>query len=206
MAFVLFDLLTWPLIVLGLIRGSFSTYKCLKQDVSNEQKEEQLQYWVVFASIVFFFPWFDKILGWFLFAGLIGILKLMLLIMVVVTRSKYGFLYKLIEEQFSSWVEPSVKKALKFSEGFRTQACDLFLIFLTSINQELIHLLITDVSNENLKSVRKNLNNMMEIVTKEETQRNKKQDRKNDDDKYVNETNNVNDSTRIKQNNEKLKS
>jgi len=199
MGFVLFDLLTWPLILLGLIRGSYNTYKCLKQDVTNAQKEEQLQYWVVFCGIIFFFPWFDRILGWFLFGGLIGIMKFILLLMVVVTRSKYGFVYKLIEEQFSSFVEPWVQKSLKFTEVFRTQVCNFTLVFLTSTHQSLISLLLNETSNECCRLLKNNLNKTIEIIKREETKRDKKKDRSHNDD------NNVDDNKKSKKYDEQLK-
>lgn len=206
-SFNLFDLLTWPLILLGLIRGSYYTYKCLKEDSNKDRKEEQLQYWVVFSAIIFFFPWFDRILGWFLFAGLIGIAKFILLIMVVVTRSNYRFIYVLIEQNFLSLVEPWVKKALILTEDFRSQFCDFTLICLTSGHQWLIQLLINEMSNEKVQTLKKTLNNSINIVKREEVAREKQDRGYNNKDSNISSTqiNNTTDSTRIKETNEQLK-
>jgi len=55
MGFGLFDLLTWPVILLGLLRGSYFSYKCVQENSDDKTKYQQLQYWVVFCAIIFFF-------------------------------------------------------------------------------------------------------------------------------------------------------
>jgi len=168
MTFLLFDLLTWPLIFLGLIRGSYTTYKYFNRDWTNSVKQEKLQYWVVFSAIIFVFPLFETILGWFFFGGFIRIIRITLLIMIVVSRSKCGFLYKLLEEQFFSFVEPCMKVILKFSAGFRTQSCDSISFYLTSVYQSLIGLLVYEMSNKNCELLTKNLNYLIQILNTQE--------------------------------------
>lgn len=123
--FNFFDILTYPIILLGLFRGSFLTYKCLEID-DVEKKTEQLEYWVVMSALLFIFPWIDSILGLFLFSGVVGCVKLLLLILVVVGRTNYGFIYKLIEEQFLGFLQPYIQQGLDQSKDFRVSVIFLF--------------------------------------------------------------------------------
>ena len=98
--------------LLGLFRGAFLTYKSLGKD-ENERKE-QLEYWVVISALLFLFPKIDYILSFFLFSGLVGLIKFGILFMVVASKNKgYGFLYKLIEEQFIGNIEPYIDEWIK---------------------------------------------------------------------------------------------
>jgi len=164
--FGLFDFLTWPLILLGLLRGSYNSYKCVHEDCDAETKKQQLQYWVVFCAIIFFFPWFDALLGWFIFGGLISIAKFGFLVMVVVSRSKYTFLYMLIDEQFVAMLEPSIKKTLSLTENFRKQVENQIVLISTQILSSIINLLINEMSDQNLLKLKNMIGKTMEKIEK----------------------------------------
>ena len=66
---------------MGLLRGSFQTYQTLKHE--DDKKKERLEYWVVMAALLWLFPKLDYILSFFLFSGLVGLVKFLLLFMVV---------------------------------------------------------------------------------------------------------------------------
>jgi len=162
--FGLFDLLTWPLILLGLLRGSYYSYKCVHENYDDERKKQQLQYWVVFCAIIFFFPWFDALFGWFIFGGLISIAKFIFLIMVVVSRSKYTFLYLFIDEQFVGFLEPWVKKILSLTENYRKQVENQVALVSTAILLSIINLLINEMSDQNVLKLKKMIGNTMDKI------------------------------------------
>merc|ERR1719507_1692803 len=83
---MLWSILTYPLILLGLFRGAFLTFQSLEKD--SAAQKQQLEYWVVISALLFLFPKIDYVLSWFLFSGLVGVIKFALLFIVVVSKSK----------------------------------------------------------------------------------------------------------------------
>lgn len=167
----IFDLLVWPLILIGLIRGLFLTYKCFKETCHNRKKEQQLQYWVVLSSMMLCLPWFSKILGWFVFSGTVGMIKLGLITMVVLTRDKHCAIYSLLEKDLFLSAEPWIRNLLKFGEAYRKQFCDFAILSSTTIHQWLIYLLINEVSRENFESLTANMNTTLNIIERAEVER-----------------------------------
>jgi len=116
------------------------------------------------VQLYFFFPWFDALLGWFIFGGLISIAKFGFLVMVVVTHSKYTFLYILIDEQLVGMLEPWIQKALVFTENFRKQLDNQIVLISTSILQSIINLLINEISDQNLLKLKDMIGKTMEKI------------------------------------------
>ena len=79
--------------ILGLFRGSYQTFQVLNSK-DEAKKREMLEYWVVLNALIFVLPWLDAFLGWFLFSGLIGLLKCGLLLLVVVSKQVFQTISK----------------------------------------------------------------------------------------------------------------
>jgi len=113
---------------------------------------------------IFFFPWFDAILGWFLFGGLISIAKFGCLVTVVISRSNYGFLYALIDEQLIGMLKPSIEKCLVYTEVFRKKCCNFIVMFTTTILQSLVSLCINEMSDVHLSQLKTMLSETMKKI------------------------------------------
>eukprot|EP01084_Bolivina_argentea_P138465 243755_1 len=169
---MLWDILTYPLILLGLFRGAFLTYQSMSKN--DDKKKEQLEYWVVVSALLFLFPKIDYILSFFMFSGLVGIIKFGLLFMVVVSKSKgYGFLYKLIEEQFIGNIEPYVEDSIKKSEGIRTAICSTLVLYLAFGQRSITKLLMRSTSDQHLQYLAKAVKKISKDIEKEQVIREK---------------------------------
>jgi len=169
---MLWSILTYPLILLGLFRGAFLTFQSLEKD--SAAQKQQLEYWVVISALLFLFPKIDYVLSWFLFSGLVGLIKFALLFMVVVSKSKgYGFLYKLIEEQFIGNLEPFIAEWIRKSEGARTSAASTAAMFLSLSYRNVNRLLIQSVADESLYFLAKAVKKTASDVAKEQAKREK---------------------------------
>lgn len=158
--------------LLGLFRGAFLTYKSLGKDET--ERKEQLEYWVVISALLFLFPKIDYVLSFFLFSGLVGLIKFGILFMVVASKTKgYGFLYKLIEEQFIGNIEPYIDEWIKKSEGIRIQLCSTIALYLAYSQRNINKLLITTISEQHLYYLAKAVNKTLKDIQKEQAVREK---------------------------------
>lgn len=133
-----------------------------------KEKKEQLEYWVVISAILFLFPKIDYILSFFLFSGLVGIIKFGILFMVVASKSKgYGFLYKLIEEQFIGNIEPYIDEWIKKSEGIRIQIASTVALYLAYAQRNITKLLIPTIADVHLYYLRKTIGKIDKDIQKE---------------------------------------
>mmetsp|Transcript_29315 Transcript_29315/g.46518 ORF Transcript_29315/g.46518 Transcript_29315/m.46518 type:complete len:198 (-) Transcript_29315:267-860(-) len=163
---MIWEIATYPLILLGLFRGAFLTYQALSKD--EKEQKEQLEYWVVIVALLFLFPWLEYFLSWFLFAGLVGLIKFGILFMVVASQKKgYGFLYMLIDEQIIPLIEPYVQLGMKRSEGMRTQLCSTLVLWLALIQRNVTRILIPSVGDQHLYYLSKAVSKISKDVQKE---------------------------------------
>merc|ERR1712173_226203 len=116
----------------------------------------------------------------FLFGGLVGAIKLGLLFMVVVSKARaYGFLYKLIEDQFIPLVDPYINEWITKTQTFRSQICGTVVIALPMGLRSVTKVLIKSVSDQHLYYLTKTLNKMqakmIKDITKEQEMRKQSQ-------------------------------
>mmetsp|Transcript_19601 Transcript_19601/g.31167 ORF Transcript_19601/g.31167 Transcript_19601/m.31167 type:complete len:193 (-) Transcript_19601:1149-1727(-) len=169
---MLWNVLTYPLILLGLFRGSFLTYQAMKKD--EKEQKEQLEYWVVIIALLFLFPWIEYVLSFFLFAGLVGVIKFGTLFMVVASKKKgYGFIYTLIEEHFIGLVEPYIERWIKQSEGVRQQVCSSTVLFLAMAQRSINNTLMPMISDQHLYYLAKAVQKSLKDINKEQALREK---------------------------------
>eukprot|EP01083_Nonionella_stella_P218328 783019_1 len=170
---MLWDVITFPLIILGLFRGAFLTYQSMQKD--DKEKKQQLEYWVVIISIVFLFPKIDYILSFFLFSGMVGLIKFGLLFLVVISKTKGGgFVYKLIEEHFVGNIEPYVEDWIRRSEGIRTTVCSTTVLYLSFGQRNVIKMVMSSISDQHLYYLAKVVNKTIKDIQKEQAIREKK--------------------------------
>jgi len=173
---MILDILIWPIITFGFFKGAFRTYKTLKaqeeKDKSNDkEKEKVLEYWVVLIFVIYLFPWLEQIFGWFMMGGILTIAKLATLFAVVISEKGYGWMYKLVEEQFMPFLEPYINQLIEYSSGFRTTICDMVVLGLHYCFQYIVYLCKSQMSLENLNILAKNLVVTLHIVQNDEKQR-----------------------------------
>eukprot|EP01084_Bolivina_argentea_P014838 27750_1 len=165
---MLWDILTYPLILLGLFRGAFLTYQCVEKKDDSEKKE-QLEYWIVISALIFVFPKIEFLLSFFLFSGLVGIIKFGLLFAVVVGKTKgYGFLYKLIEEQFIGNIEPYLEEGMRRSEGIRKIVCSTSVLYSAYAQRNVVKMLMGSISDQHLYYLSKSVNKQIKDIQKEQ--------------------------------------
>jgi len=178
---MILDILTWPIITFGFFKGAFKTYKTLKANenqnekdqerVSDKEKEKILEYWVVLIFVIYLFPWLEQIFGWFMIGGILTMAKLATLFAVVISEKGYGWMYKLVEEQFMPIIEPYINQLLEYSSGFRTTFCDLLVLGLHHCFQYIVYLCKSQMSVESLNLLGKNLLVTFQLIQNDEKQR-----------------------------------
>jgi len=171
----LIDLVTYPVAILGLLRGSYRTYKAL-ENPDFEKQQKVLEFWVVLIAILFLFPWIEWVLSWIMLGSIMTTLKVILLLAVAINEKQLGFVYKLMEEQVMPAVEPYVQRLLKETKGLRSKACDTILFAATEMHQWLMRLLVSQCDSQHLdelKSQTKKTTNCikMELVERAKNER-----------------------------------
>ena len=94
--------------------------------------------------------------------------------MVVASKTKgYGFLYKLIEEQFIGNIEPYIDEWIKKSEGVRVQICSTIALYLAYSQRNINRILLSTISDQHLYYLRKTVDKTSKDIQKEQQIREK---------------------------------
>lgn len=90
-------------------------------------------------------------------------------------QKSYGFLYKLIEDQFIPLIDPYINELLAKTQGFRCSICGTLALSLPMVLRSVSKVLIKSCSDEHLYYLTKSLNKMqakmIKDITKEQESR-----------------------------------
>merc|ERR1712190_122703 len=92
----------------------------------------------------------------------------------------YGFLYKLIEEQFIGNIEPYIEDWIKRSEGMRTQLCSTTVLLLASAQRSVNKMLLKSTEDKHLYYLAKAVKKTLSDITKEQALREKRKSSSSD--------------------------